>query len=114
MIRCCLRLPFTVYDLHDFNDFNGFNELTNSLINQLPRPYALCPMRTSRKDNITLLLLILLGVIIVPVLFIWRAENLFALTVKTFLAAFFLLLLIRTVPRKGRETGPREPPETDL
>ena len=67
---------------------------------------------TNRKENLTLLLLILLGVIIVPVLFIWKAENLFALTVKTFLAAFFLLLLIRAVPRKGRESGPREPPES--
>jgi hypothetical protein len=53
------------------------------------------------KENITLLLLILLGVIIVPVLFIWKAENIFALTIKTFLAAFFLLLLIKTIPGKG-------------
>ena len=60
---------------------------------------------SSRKENITLLLLILLGVIIVPVLFIWKAENIFALTIKTFLAAFFLLLLIKTIPGKGRESG---------
>jgi hypothetical protein len=68
----------------------------------------------NRKENITLLLLILLGVIIVPVLFIWKAENIFALTLKTFLAAFFLLLLIKTIPGKGRESGSREPPERDL
>ena len=65
----------------------------------------------SRKENITLLLLIILGVIIVPVLFIWKAENIFALTIKTFLAAFFLLLLIKTIPGKGRESSSREPPE---
>ena len=64
-----------------------------------------------RKENIILVCLILLGVIIVPVLFIWKADNLFALTVKTFLATFFLLLLIRTVPGKGGESGPRQPPE---
>ena len=62
-----------------------------------------------RKENIMLVCLILLGVIIMPVLFLWKAENLFALTIKTFLAAFFLLLLIRTVPGKGRKSGPREP-----
>jgi hypothetical protein len=54
-----------------------------------------------RKENIILIFLILLGVIIVPVLFIWKAENIFALTIKTFLAAFFLLLLIKTIPGKG-------------
>jgi len=70
-------------------------------------------MRNSRKENITLFLLIVLGVIIVPLLFIWKAENIFVLTIKTFLAAFFLLLLIRTVPGKGREYGSREPPKTD-
>jgi len=69
---------------------------------------------TNRKENITLLLLILLGVIIVPVLFIWKAENIFALTIKTFLAGFFLLLLIRTVPGKSRDSGSREPPKRDL
>ncbi|MCG6982423.1 MAG: hypothetical protein LJE88_13555 [Deltaproteobacteria bacterium] len=69
---------------------------------------------SSRKENITVLLLILLGVIIVPVLFIWQANNLMALTLKTFLAAFFLLLLIRTVPGKGRESGSREPSKRDL
>ena len=77
-------------------------------------PYALCPMRNSRKENILVISLILLGVIIVPVLFIWKAENIFALTIKTFLAAFFLLLLIRTVPGKGRDSGSREPPEKNL
>jgi len=54
-----------------------------------------------RKENIILIFLILLGVIIVPVLFIWKAEDIFALTIKTFLAAFFLLLLIKTIPGKG-------------
>ncbi|MGD8915853.1 MAG: hypothetical protein PVH35_04590 [Syntrophobacterales bacterium] len=69
---------------------------------------------SSRKENITLLFLILLGVIIVPVLFIWKAENLFALTIKTFLAAFFLLLLLKTIPGKSRESGSRKPPERNL
>jgi hypothetical protein len=77
-------------------------------------PYALCPMRSSFKENLTLLLLILLGVIIVPVLFIWKADNLFTLTAKTFLAAFFLLLLIRTVTDKGQKSGSFDPPERDL
>jgi energy-converting hydrogenase Eha subunit E len=58
----------------------------------------------SRKENIVIILLILLGVIIVPVLFIWSADNLFALTLKTFVAAFFLLLLVRAVPRKKSES----------
>ena len=58
-------------------------------------------MGKSLKENLILLLLILLGVIILPVLFIWKADNLFALTLKTFLAAFFLLLLIRTIFGKG-------------
>ena len=68
----------------------------------------------SRKENIILLLLIILGVIIVPVLFILKADNLLTLTIKTFLAAFFLLLLVRTVADKGRESGPHEPPKRDL
>jgi uncharacterized membrane protein len=55
---------------------------------------------TSRKENLITILLILLGVIIVPSLFIWSADTIFALTIKTFLAVFFLLLLIRAVPRK--------------
>ena len=59
------------------------------------------------RENITIILLILLGVIIVPVLFIWSADTIFALTIKTFVAAFFLLLLIRAVPRKKDE--PRHP-----
>ena len=74
-------------------------------------PYAKV---NSLKENITVLLLILLGVIIVPVLFIWQADNLMALTLKTFLAAFFLLLLIRTVTDKGRDSASREPPKRDL
>ena len=55
------------------------------------------------KENLITILLILLGVIIVPVLFIWSADTIFALTIKTFVAAFFLLLLIRAVPRKKDE-----------
>ena len=55
------------------------------------------------KENLITILLILLGVIIVPVLFIWSADTLFALTIKTFVAAFFLLLLIRAFPRKKDE-----------
>ena len=69
---------------------------------------------SSLKENITLLLLIILGVVIIPVLFIWKAESLFTLTIKTFLAAFFLLLLIRTVADKGPQSGSREPPKRDL
>jgi len=68
----------------------------------------------SRKEDINLLLLIILGVIIVPVLFILKGDNLFVLTIKTFLAGFFLLLLVRTVTGKGRESGTREPPKRDL
>ena len=71
-------------------------------------------MRNSFKENVTLFLLILLGVIVVPLLFIWKADNLFALTIKTFLAVFFLLLLIRTVTDKGQKSGSSEPPERDL
>ena|GEM_PF-845781 len=75
-------------------------------------PYALCPMlyanMNSRKENIATILLILLGVIIVPILFIWSADTIFALTIKTFLAAFFLLLLIRAVPRKKDEPRHRQ------
>ena len=67
-----------------------------------PMPYA--NMKSS-KENIVIILLILLGVIIVPVLFIWSADNLFALTLKTFIAAFFLLLLVRAVPRKEGESN---------
>ena len=71
-------------------------------------------MRKSLKENLTLLLLILLGVIILPVLFIWKADNLFALTLKTFLATFFLLLLIRTISGKGGESGSRETSSPDI
>jgi hypothetical protein len=71
-------------------------------------------MRNSFKENVILFLLILLGVIVVPLLFIWKADNLFALTIKTFLAVFFLLLLIRTVTDKGQKSGSGEPPERDL
>ena len=68
---------------------------------------------SSLKENTVTILLILLGVIIVPVLFIWSADTIFALTIKTFLAAFFLLLLIRAVPREAdephhRQTGGRD------
>ena len=62
----------------------------------------------SRKENLITILLILLGVIIVPVLFIWSADTIFALTIKTFVAAFFLLLLIRAVPRKKDEPRHRQ------
>ena len=60
------------------------------------------------KENTITILLILLGVIIVPVLFIWSADTIFALTIKTFVAAFFLLLLIRTFPRKKDEPRQRQ------
>ena len=62
----------------------------------------------SRKENIVTPLLILLGVIVVPVLFIWEADNIFVLTIKTFVAAFFLMLLIRAVPRKKGESRHRQ------
>jgi len=62
----------------------------------------------SRKENLITILLILLGVIIVPVLFIWSADTIFALTIKTFVAAFFLLLLIRAFPRKKDEPHHRQ------
>ena len=68
-------------------------------------PYA---NMNSRKENLIIILLILLGVIIVPVLFIWSADTIFALTIKTFLAAFFLLLLIRAVSRKEDEARHRQ------
>jgi archaellum biogenesis protein FlaJ (TadC family) len=63
---------------------------------------------SSWKENGITIALILLGVIIVPVLFIWSADTIFALTIKTFLAAFFLLLLIRAVPRKKDEARHRQ------
>ena len=66
----------------------------------------------SRKEHIYTLLLILMGVIVVPVLFIWSADNLFVLTTKTFLAAFFLLLLVRLVFRKRSELPHRDSEET--
>ena len=65
------------------------------------------------KENITIILLILLGVIIVPVLFIWSADTLFALTIKTFVAAFFLLLLIRAIPWKKDEPHHRQSIDKD-
>ena len=65
-----------------------------------------------RKEHIYTLLLILLGVIVVPVLFIWSADNLFVLTIKTFLAAFFLLVIIRLVFRKRSELPHRDSEET--
>jgi hypothetical protein len=69
---------------------------------------------SSAKENIITIALLLLGVLIVPVLFIWKADNLFVLTIKTFLAAFFLLLLIRTVTDKGKKSGSGKPPERDF
>ena len=63
------------------------------------------------KEKFIIILLILLGVIIVPVLFIWTADNLLALTLKTFVAAFFLLLLIRAIPRKKDEPDQRQSDE---
>jgi hypothetical protein len=68
---------------------------------------------SSRKENLITILLILLGVIIVPVLFIWSADTIFALTIKTFVAAFFLLLLIRAVPRKKDEPHHRQSMDKD-
>ena len=63
---------------------------------------------SGRKENIVIILLILLGVIVVPVLFIWTADNLLALTLKTFIAVFFLLLLIRAIPWKKDEPLDRQ------
>jgi hypothetical protein len=67
----------------------------------------------SPKENIITILLILLGVIIVPVLFIWSADNLVALTIKTFVAALFLLLLLRSVPRKNDKLGYQDNKQED-
>lgn len=58
---------------------------------------------SSRKENMITFALLLLGVIIVPVLFIWSADSILVLTIKTFIAAFLLLLLVRSVSRKKRE-----------
>ena len=68
---------------------------------------AMLKMAT-HEENIATILLILLGVIIVPILFIWSADTIFALTIKTFVAAFFLLLLIRAVPRKKDDPRHRQ------
>jgi hypothetical protein len=68
----------------------------------------------SLKERTITIALLLLGVLIVPILFIWKADNLFVLTIKTFLAAFFLLLLIRTVTDKGQKSGSDEPSERDF
>ena len=62
----------------------------------------------SHKEKLVTILLILVGVIAVPVLFIWTADNLLALTLKTFVAAFFLLLLIRAIPWKKDEPHQRK------
>ena len=62
----------------------------------------------SHKEKLVTILLILVGVIAVPVLFIWTADNLLALTLKTFVAAFFLLLLIRAIPWKKDEPHQRQ------
>ena len=75
--------------------------------------HALCALPCAsimrgRKEIIITLLLIMLGVIVLPVLFIWDADNIFFLTIKTFLAAFFLMLLLRAVPRKKGESGHRQ------
>ena len=68
---------------------------------------------SSRKENAITFALLLLGVIIVPVLFIWSADSILVLTMKTFIAAFFLLLLVRSVPRKKRESRPHDTAEVE-
>jgi membrane protein YdbS with pleckstrin-like domain len=73
-------------------------------------PHALM---SKLKENITIILLILLGAIIVPVLFIWTADNLLALTLKTFVAVFFLLLLIRAIPWKKDKPHQRQSVDKD-
>jgi len=70
--------------------------------------FLLYTLMSNLKENTITILLILLGVIIVPVLFIWSTDTIFALTIKTFVAAFFLLLLIRTFPRKKDEPRQRQ------
>jgi hypothetical protein len=66
----------------------------------------------SLKTNVLTVLLILLGVIILPVLFIWSADSIFVLTIKTFIAAFFVLLLIRLAPRGKGATGDQDTGES--
>jgi len=68
---------------------------------------------SSRKENTITFALLLLGVIIVPVLFIWSADSILVLTIKTFIAAFFLLLLVRSVPREKREPRPHDTVEVE-
>lgn len=53
--------------------------------------------------------LVVLGAIVVPVLLIWSADSLFSLTVKTWLAAFFLLMVVRHVHRKKDKAGSHGP-----
>ena len=57
----------------------------------------------SLKESIITVVIILLGVIIIPVLFIWSADTVLALTMKTFLAAFFALLVVGSISRKKNE-----------
>ena len=72
-------------------------------------PYA---SMNSRKENIYTFLLILLGVIILPVLFIWSTDSILVLTIKTFIAAFFVLLLIRLARRGKGATGDHDTGES--
>ena len=57
----------------------------------------------SFKESIITVAIILLGVIIIPVLFIWSTGNVLALTMKTFLGAFFALLVVGSISRRSNE-----------
>jgi amino acid transporter len=66
----------------------------------------------SRRESIIVVVLILLGVIIVPVLLIWSADNLVALAIKSFVAALFLLLMVRSVLRTKSDPDHRDTRES--
>ena len=61
------------------------------------------------KEVVFTVLLIVLGAIIIPIIFIWSADNIFTLTVKTWVAVFILLLLARSVRRKKDGTPDDKP-----
>jgi hypothetical protein len=65
------------------------------------------------KEVFSTFLLIALGAVIIPIIFIWSADNIFTLTVKTWVAAFFLLLLARSVRRKKKGSPEEKNREND-
>ena len=61
-------------------------------------------MALTKEDKLTILLVVL-GAIAIPVILIWSADGIFILTLKAWVAAFFLLLIVRYVLRK-RDRAP--------